>query len=255
MAGNIVDNSAVTFNRSDAVLFARAISGTGTVTKAGAGTVNLTGASTYTGDTTVIAGLLAVNGSLGATHVTVDAGATLGGSGTINGLTVLESGSHLAPGNSPGTLTFTGGLTLADGAILDFQLGSVSDLLRVNGGVLTGPAGFGGITLNLFNAGGFDPLAGGDFVLFDFTGATLQNLDASDFTFGTLLAGTDRSDYAFALTGNELELVVTGTRDTGPHIPPGGPTVPDTGIPLGLLAVVVVTMAGVRRKWSVVRQF
>ena len=60
IAGNIVDNSALVFNRSDALTYAGVISGTGSLTQAGTGTTILTGANTYTGGTTISAGTLQV---------------------------------------------------------------------------------------------------------------------------------------------------------------------------------------------------
>jgi fibronectin-binding autotransporter adhesin len=58
--GNIVDNAALIFNRSNALTYGGVISGTGTVQKLGAGTLTLTGDSTYTGTTTISAGSLQV---------------------------------------------------------------------------------------------------------------------------------------------------------------------------------------------------
>ena len=58
VAGNIVDNGALIFNRSDALTYGGVISGTGSLTKSGAGTLTLTGANTYTGGTTISAGTL-----------------------------------------------------------------------------------------------------------------------------------------------------------------------------------------------------
>ena len=66
VAGNITDNGALIFNRSDTLTYAGVVSGTGTVTQAGAGTTILTGANTYTGGTTVSAGTLQI-GSGGTT--------------------------------------------------------------------------------------------------------------------------------------------------------------------------------------------
>ena len=70
------------FNRSDSYTFDGAISGPGQVVQAGSGQTILTGASTYTGPTTVVGGLLSVNGSI-TSSVFVDAGGALGGNGAV----------------------------------------------------------------------------------------------------------------------------------------------------------------------------
>jgi fibronectin-binding autotransporter adhesin len=49
IAGNVVNNSSLVFNRADDSTFAGAISGTGTLAKQGTGTLTLTGNNTYTG--------------------------------------------------------------------------------------------------------------------------------------------------------------------------------------------------------------
>ena len=54
------NNAALIFNRTGTLTVASAISGTGTVTKLGAGTTILTGANTYTGTTTISAGTLQI---------------------------------------------------------------------------------------------------------------------------------------------------------------------------------------------------
>jgi fibronectin-binding autotransporter adhesin len=179
------------------------LAGAGALTKQGTGTLTLTGANTYTGATAVSAGTLQVNGSLGATALSVANGATLSGSGTLGGLATFASGAILAPGNSPGTLTFTNGLTLANGSILSFELGTASDLIRVSGGTLTGSASAGGITLNLSNSGGFAPAT---YTLFDFTSAATSSFEVSDFAFGTTISG-----YSFnlAFSGSTLQLTAS----------------------------------------------
>ncbi|SDN71762.1 autotransporter domain-containing protein, partial [Ensifer sp. YR511] len=148
------NNAALTFDQGTAGTFAGVISGTGALTKSGAGALTLTGnSSAYAGITDIAAGHLTVNGSLaGAVNVT---GGTLGGSGTLAGNVSVTNGT-IAAGNSPGTLTIGGDLTLASGSSLNFELGSPlgvagvdSDLINV-GGNLT----FDG-TLNVSDADGF----------------------------------------------------------------------------------------------------
>ena len=142
LPGNVTNNAALVFNRSDDLTYAGVISGTGALTQAGAGTTILTGTHTYTGGTTISAGTLIVNGSAVNSAFTVNSGATLGGSGTIGALTVA-GGGILAPGNSPGTLTFNGDLTLGAGSTLRIEIGGTSqgteyDYLDVGGAATLG---------------------------------------------------------------------------------------------------------------------
>ncbi len=60
--GNITNNAALIFNRSDAVAFGNVIGGSGTLEKLGAGTLTLSGSNTYSGGTTISAGTLEVQG-------------------------------------------------------------------------------------------------------------------------------------------------------------------------------------------------
>ncbi|WP_415908636.1 beta strand repeat-containing protein [Oleiharenicola sp. Vm1] len=203
--------------------------------KQGTGTFELTNANTYTGGTTVNGGTLLVNNTtgsgVGTGAVTINSGATLGGSGFVDGETTIASGGHIAPGNSPGTLTFTNGLTLNDGAVLDFQLGTTSDLIRVSGGTLTGPS-TGAVTLNLSDAGGFTAAT---YPLFDFSGATTNSFDLSDFSLGNVIAGYD---YVLAFNGSTLELTATASAIPEPATWAAG---------LGLVALIAVRRRRVAR--------
>jgi len=80
-------------------------SGVGALRKVGAGTLTLTGTSTFTGGATVSQGRLVIDGlfSSSAAAVTVDAGATLGGAGSIAG--AVTGDGLVSPGNSPGIFT------------------------------------------------------------------------------------------------------------------------------------------------------
>ena len=68
LQGDITNNSAVVFSQSTNGTYSDVISGTGTMTKSDVGTVTFSGANTYTGNTTVSAGTLA----LGASNVISD---------------------------------------------------------------------------------------------------------------------------------------------------------------------------------------
>ncbi|MCB1104876.1 MAG: PEP-CTERM sorting domain-containing protein, partial [Cephaloticoccus sp.] len=180
--------------------------------------LTLNAANSYTGNTTINEGtlVLGADGVIASTTLIVGNDAifdvsavadftvgefqTLGGTGSIEGALTLGSGATLAPGNSPGTLTFSDGLTLEAGAILNFELGTVSDLIAVTGGTLTGPSS-GSVMLNLADSGGF---TAGIYTLFDYTSATLSDFDTTDFSLGTTIAGYD---YSFNLTGTALQLI------------------------------------------------
>jgi len=103
----------------------------GAVQKTGAGTLSFTMAHTYTGPTTIDGGRLDVNGSL-ASPVTVNAGATLGGTGMV-GAPVIVNG-RVAPGNSVGTLNVEQA-TFASGSTAEIEIDSMAsaDLLVVSG--------------------------------------------------------------------------------------------------------------------------
>ena len=149
------------------------ISGAGSVTKGGAGTLVLSGTNSYAGPTTVAAGTLGVNGNnSGAGAVSVLSGAALTGSGNIAGVVSVADGASIAPGNGIGTLTL-GGLTLANNATLNYQLGQANviggtfnDLLQVNGNLTLGGK------LNVTDSNAF---GNGVYRLINYTGALTNN--------------------------------------------------------------------------------
>ncbi|GAA0649545.1 hypothetical protein GCM10009424_27760 [Sphingomonas ursincola] len=188
----IASGAQLLLNRSDALSLANVFTGAGTVQKNLASTLTLTGSNTaadgFTGTFNINAGTLLVNGVLGdltnrAATINVASGATLSGSGTIQGNVVVANGGILSPGTSPATQTIAGNLTLNDSSVLNFELaqpgvvgGGINDLITVGGNlVLDG-------TLNVTALDGF---SAGFYRLFNY-GGTLTN---NGLNMGTLPLG------------------------------------------------------------------
>ncbi len=87
-----------------------------TLAAGNSGTLMLDGPNLYTGPTLLNGGTLLVDRSLSNTVVTVNSGATLGGTGIILGPVTVNSGGTLAAGDSVGTLAISNSLTLAAGS-------------------------------------------------------------------------------------------------------------------------------------------
>ena len=142
--GTIINLGTLIYDRSNAVSWKGIYAGNGEIIKEGTNTLTLTGdSSNYDGLTTVKRGKLIVgdalgNGKLGG-DVTVSDGATLGGYGTLGSgagsLVSIQSGGILSPGNSIGTLTINGDLTLQAGSFLMTELAGdgSADLVNVTG--------------------------------------------------------------------------------------------------------------------------
>ena len=126
VTGNIRNNAALVFDRGNEVLHAGVISGVGTVTKQGAGTLTLTGNNTYIGLTSVDAGTLRIGGG-GTTGVVAgdianqatlvfDRGDTATYAGVISG-----EGAMIKKGTNTliltGDNTYTGPTTIEGGAL------------------------------------------------------------------------------------------------------------------------------------------
>ena len=196
LGSNSVTNNAERSSSTAAIQIntvANAISGTGSVTQTGTGTLTLDNANGYSGGTTVSAGTLAIGNSnaLGTSTVLLGGGTTLqtaanglsvgnaitlGGSATIdtqsNGLTltnaILGGGSLTKIGT--GTLTldnanaaYTGATTVAAGtlALLNGADMSNTSLMTVNGGATFDISGHtGSAAINALAGGGTVQLGG-----------------------------------------------------------------------------------------------
>jgi len=145
--------------------YAGVISGSGGLTKAGTGVLTLSAANTFSGATTISAGQLQIlagniNASSGITvngataefkynsatalnkPLTLTQG-TLSGTGSIGTAVSVGSAAILSPGNSPGSQSFTQGLTFAQGGQYTWEInnwagaaGTGYDQLVVSGSAL-----------------------------------------------------------------------------------------------------------------------
>ena len=197
-----------------------------TVTFAGPGKIKLSVGNTYTGNTVINAGTLALtaSGNIGASaHINVAGGATfdvsgvaytlgssqtLSGSGTVTGAVATASiGSSIVPGTIGvvGTLAFANNLNLSSGATVYFDLStshsSGNDQIAVGGNLTLGSSS----TLHINSLNGsanLDQTA--DYVLFNVAGTASMSAQPSVVFDGT--APANASHYSVQKSGNNIVL-------------------------------------------------
>lgn len=182
---SISNSGSLHFNRSNNSTYTGVISGTGTLTKLGAGTLYLTGANTYSGTSSITAGTLSLgdggstgsiasttisnNGSLefnrsnDLTYSGVISGTgslskrgtgalTLSGANTFDGATTISEGTLITSHNSA-LGSATGGTTIQSGATLQISNGTTisTENLTLNGSGVSASSG----ALLLSNTGNY----------------------------------------------------------------------------------------------------
>ena len=155
VAGNIVNNAALVFSRSNALSYAGVISGSGTLKQAGAGTLTLSGANTFTGKTTISAGTLSINSLADRGTASALGTPTTVGNGTI----------AIGSLSTSGTLIYTGPAASTDRVI---------DLAGTTGGATLNGSGTGPLTFTSS---------------FTATGAAAKTLTLAGTAAGNTIAG------------------------------------------------------------------
>jgi autotransporter-associated beta strand protein len=194
--------------------------------KNGTFTEILAGANTYRGTTTVNAGALLVNGSLGTNTVTATLG-TLGGNGVIGGAVTIQSNARLSPGASIGMLTISNNLTLVANST---TLMEISKSLLTNDQVnVTGALTCGG-NLVVTNLSG-TLTAGDSFKLFN---AGTYSGAFTSFSLPALLTGLAWNTNA--LTNGTLSVIATVSPSFSQIVPAGDGNFQLSGYGTALLA-------------------
>ena len=171
IAGDLVNNASVAFNRSDDVTVSNDISGSGSVEALGGGKVSLTGNNSYAGATTLSSGVLSLGsaGALGSTSSVDFSGGSTGG--TLQFTAANHADPSAAFSTAPGQaykldtngqdVTLAANLTSTNSTLEKFGAGTLT--LAGNNTFALGTTLSGG-TLSLDNAGALgdanDPAAG-----------------------------------------------------------------------------------------------
>ncbi len=185
----LTNNGALIFDygSSGSVTNTNAISGAGSLTKKGLGTLAFsTSSASFTGNIDHTEGTLRIGPSLG--------------SGTLT----VRSGAFLAAGLSATNATSqAGALVLEENSESDFRIGLANDRINLSG-TLTAPAS-GTHVINILGT----PTSGGIVRLIDYTGTALGATEFSRFTLGTTPAGAATFQLVHNETDTAIDLLVT----------------------------------------------
>jgi fibronectin-binding autotransporter adhesin len=217
--GAISNNASLVFNRSDTLTVANAISGTGSLTQAGAGTTILTNANSYTGATAVSGGTLQVGnggttGTLGTGAISNNASLVFNRSNTLTVASAISGTGSLTQAGGGTTVlsganSYTGTTAINQGTL---QAGSTSAFGNNSAVTLADVAG-ATLDLNGFNnsigslAGG--GTAGGNVSLGTATLTTGGNNTST--SYGGAISGTG----AFVKTGTGTQTLTGNSTFTG----------------------------------------
>ena len=257
-AGNLVINAVVADGTSS-----------GGFSKTGAGAVTLNGVNTYTGNTAISAGTLALgsagtfanspiinlgtSGSQGTLNLTAKSSFAFGSGQTLSGYGTVNIGSNnlitldgtLAPGNSAGIVAVTGDFTLGSASTTNMEIvsrigaaGTAFDQLTVSGALT-----FNG-TLNIITTGLTGLAAGDSFKLFDATGSYTSGFTSVVMTGAYAPAFTGGSGI---WTGTDAGLLFTFTESNG-TLSLANVAIPEPSSCAALVGAAMLSLSIIRRR-------
>ncbi|HEY9511173.1 MAG TPA: autotransporter domain-containing protein [Rhodanobacter sp.] len=195
ITGNVIDNGALVFNRSDSVTFNGSVSGSGSLEQAGTGSLILTSANAYIGGTTISSGTLRIGNG--------------GTTGSIIG-DVINNGSLVF--NQSDDLTFNG-IISGSGSLAQAGTGS---LILTGANTYTGDTTIGGGTLQIGNGGTtgsiHSDVTNNGYLVFDRSDTVIFNGIVSG-TGSLEQAGTGKLILTGASTTTNINLVSSGTME------------------------------------------
>lgn len=178
ITGDIENRAHLVFNRSGQYTFNGNISGAG--------------------KTSVSGGILILTGSVSPeSKITVDSGATLGGTAVINGVLNISTGGTLSPGIDKNGKMVADTLVLYSGSNLRFDLGEKSDTVETVKLVLDG-------ILNIRQIAGFKP---GTYTILTYSGELID----SGLVFGTV---PDGYQYELSSRNGKVQVSVSISAET-----------------------------------------
>jgi fibronectin-binding autotransporter adhesin len=233
---NITNNGALVFDRTDNVTLSSTISGTGTLTQGGGGTLILSGANSYSGATSLTNGTLEIDQtSSGTGPVNTSAGTVLAGGGVVNGPVTVGGQFNPGPSTGPGIFQAQNGLTLSAGSKLNFGLSATDpfDTTANDSVAVSGDLTANNNAINVNFAG--TPQNGSSYTLFSYTGTLFGSfnpvitgthfpvtLDATSSPGSVLLTITGDSGYALdwnSISDNTWDTATTNWLNLGNSTP------------------------------------
>jgi len=165
--GPVITTNGLVLQAPGTSQISQALTGTGGLTFNGTGTLTVAGTNTYTGDTVITSGVLTLTGSLATSHVRAQGG-TLRGNGNLGNLS-SSSGGTVRPGNSPGSFTSSGPISIGASSTYTVEINGLNPVSGYSQLVAPGATLGGILTLTTANPD-FNPQIGTRFTIIDNSG-------------------------------------------------------------------------------------